>query len=99
MALIEAKGRPQLVCGKCKIILILPESLDLDERQEVARRRRAGPAATTRYLVEHHGLDLREAKAIVVHIPPTMGKCTRCRTPIPKGDISCPKCRSLNLNW
>ena len=99
MPLIEAKGRPHLLCGKCKKVLVLPDTLDSRERQEVARQRRAEPVAAMRYLTEHHGLGLREAKAIVLHIPPTIGECTRCHTPIPKGDISCSKCRSLNLNW
>jgi ribosomal protein L40E len=99
MALIEAKGRPHLLCGKCKAVLVLPDTLDMDERREVARLRRADVMAAIEYLTRHHALDSREAKAVASHIPPTAGVCTRCHTPIPKGGTACPKCRSFNLNW
>src|SRR6266851_4942155 len=98
MPLIEAKGRPHLLCGKCETVLVLPDTLDLRERQKVARLRRTDPMSAIHYLTQHHELQLREAKAILLHIPPTAGRCTRCRTMIPMGDVACPKCRSLNLN-
>lgn len=99
MPLIEAKGRPHLLCGKCHTVLVLPETLDLHERQEVARIRRADAMAAIQHLTQHHGLDLREAKAIMLHIPLRAGECSRCHTSIPGGDAVCPKCQSLNLNW
>jgi hypothetical protein len=99
MSLIEAKGRPHLLCAKCETVLVLPDSLDSRERQEVARLRRSDVMAAIEYLTQIHSLDLREAKAVASHIPPTAGECTRCHTPIPSGDSTCPRCRSLNLNW
>jgi ribosomal protein L40E len=99
MPLIEAKGRPHLFCAKCKTVLVLPDSLDSRERQELAHLRRTDVMSAIKHLTQHHALHLREAKAIASHIPPAADLCTRCHAPIPRGDTTCPKCRSVNLNW
>lgn len=91
MPLIEPKGRPYLLCDKCSTVLVLPDTLDLDERRKIASVRRTDIVAAMRYLTRHHGLDEREAKAVASRIPPTAGLCTRCHTPIGKGDVTCSK--------
>lgn len=100
MPLITAKERPHLSCKRCGTVLVLPESLDAAARREVARLRQADQAtAAIAYLRREHHLDLREAKAVTLHIPQSAGVCHHCRGPIATGDSVCSKCHCVNLNW
>jgi hypothetical protein len=100
MPLIEAKDRPHLACKRCGTVLVLPESLDVAARREAARLRQSDqPMAAIDYLRGEHYLDLREAKAVMMHIPQTAGVCHRCRGPVVAGDSVCPKCHCVSLNW
>src|SRR5262245_4982770 len=99
MILIQPKGRPHIVCPKCKTNVVWPLGLSAEEKQELADEVRSGPLNGTRWAHSRLGLDLREAKALSLHITREHGKCHRCGTAV-KGEVSvCRKCRSANLDW
>jgi tRNA(Ile2) C34 agmatinyltransferase TiaS len=46
------------------------------------------------------GIELRNAKAVEMHITRTAGVCQRCQGQLESsGQTECPKCGSLNLDW
>ena len=100
MALIEAKGRPHVICEKCKTTLVLPSSLSPKLRRKAASLRRTEKSVEAiDILNKEGGLDLREAKALVLHIPQDPGICNKCGAALEPSTEVCPKCRSINLNW
>jgi hypothetical protein len=99
MSLIEPKGRPYKVCGKCRTCIILPDSISEEDKHKVADLCHADQRMEAiRHLRMSCLPDLREAKAIVIHVTGAKGICHRCRSPL-KGNETCPKCKSLNLDW
>jgi hypothetical protein len=49
--------------------------------------------------ISRFGFDLREAKALSLHITGERGKCHRCGASV-AGEISvCSNCRSANIDW
>jgi hypothetical protein len=53
-----------------------------------------------RLLREFAGVDLRDGKALEMHVTRNQGICVRCRGPLQEpGQTECPKCGSLNLDW
>jgi hypothetical protein len=97
--LIEPKGRPHLECPKCHVCVVWPDALTLAQAAafaDVARRSRLEGA---QYAHQKLGLDLREAKALAMHVIRTKGTCHRCESQVIGPESVCAKCRSVNLNW
>jgi len=87
-------------CEKCGVSLTLPEmaASDLDKITSLVREDRHAEATT--FLRDRFALSLAAAKAIEMHITRKPGICVRCRAALTsRGQVTCHKCRSLNLNW
>jgi len=87
-------------CKRCGASFPLPELADA-ERNRVASSVRDGQhIQEIQLLRQFAGFDLRDGKAVEMHITRTRGVCVRCRGQLPiSGQTECPKCGSLNLDW
>src|SRR5258706_16361593 len=98
MSLIEPNGRPYIACPKCRTNVVWPEALSEDQKRLLAETSRKSRLEGAQFGASKLGLNLREAKALTLHISGEPGKCHRCAGPI-TGEIAiCPKCRSGNLD-
>ena len=88
---------PILECRKCLPIHV-PDDWTEDRKLEVAGLvRKFGPLqAIGRFRAP--GLDLKQAKGIVLHVSPEKGIC-RCQAELSEYEGKCPKCGRLNLDW
>jgi hypothetical protein len=91
----------ELRCNRCGATWFNPEALDSSAGHEIASLIRGGDTiAAIRRLREATGLGLRDAKAVVLHVVRTPGKCQRCDAVLVTGGlVDCPRCLSLNYNW
>ena len=87
-------------CQRCGESFRVPE-LKAAEQSEVAELARAGQIAESiRLLRQITGIEVRDANLIELHITRTPGVCNRCEEQLSAtGQIECPKCRAINLNW
>jgi|SRR5687767_6196453 len=87
-------------CKRCGASFPFPE-LPNAERERIAGAVRAGRhIEAIRLLREFTGVDLRDGKAIEMHITRTSGICVRCRGHLSAtGQTECPNCDALNLDW
>src|SRR5262245_11183783 len=87
-------------CKRCRVSFPLPE-LAAAERERVAASLREDQHIHAILLLRQMaGLNLRDAKAVEMHVTRARGICVRCRGPLPaSGQTECPKCGSLNLDW
>jgi len=60
---------------------------------------RTGVLEGMRYAHEKLRMDLREAKALALHITRTKGFCHRCGSVIQGSESVCAGCNSANLDW
>jgi hypothetical protein len=97
--LIEPKGRPHLECPKCRTCVVWPESLTPAGAAALADVVRTDTSEGARFAHQKLGLDLREAKALALHITSTKGVCHRCKSQVIGSESVCTKCRSANLDW
>ena len=88
------------LCIRCDFE-IKEANLSSSQKQEVMRLHAAGDVVkTVQYLKDSSGLDLANCKAILDHLSPVTGKCTRCANDSLAGEyVICPKCKSVNVNW
>jgi hypothetical protein len=99
MRLIEPAGRPYIECPKCKACVVLPSASTEEQRIEFASIARTDPIEAIRHARDVFNLDIREAKALTLHVTLQIGKCHRCKTPVTDKQSVCAKCRSANLDW
>lgn len=99
MPLTEARGRPHLTCGQCQTVVVWPGDLAGDVKAGIAQAARRDAVAAARAVEAKYGLDVREGKALVVHLTITPGKCHRCNSGVPHGETLCSKCHAANLDW
>jgi hypothetical protein len=87
-------------CKRCQASFPVPD-LSEPDRDRIASSVRAGQhVQATTLLRELAGLDIRDAKAVEMHITRTPGVCVRCRRQLPGlGETECPQCGSLALDW
>jgi uncharacterized paraquat-inducible protein A len=90
----------QIHCEHCGVFFNLPE-LSAEKRNRIVDLLRTNQfAEAIRLLPTSHGIELVDAKSIVYHITRKQSICHRCRTALPStGQVVCPKCKSLNLDW
>ena len=87
-------------CHRCRVSFPLPRISEAERARLVSAVRAGQHVETIQLLRELAGFDLRDGKAVEVHITRRPGICVRCRTPLPsRGQTECPKCGSLNLDW
>ena len=98
MILIEPKGRPFIACPKCRQNVVWPEALSADDKSALAQASRRSRLEGAQLAHRKYDLDLREAKALSLHISED-GRCHRCAAPVTEELSICTKCRSANLNW
>ena len=93
-------SRTTVHCKRCRASFPLPALADA-ERERVASSVREGQHIQAIQLLRQlAGVDLRDGKAVEMHITRTRGICVRCRGALPtSGRTECPKCGSLNLDW
>jgi hypothetical protein len=99
MALIEANGRPHIVCGKCRGVVVWPHSLSPEQMAELAAITRADALDGAHFAARHLGLGPRESKALALHITKQRGRCHRCNRDVSGRESLCSFCRSANLDW
>jgi hypothetical protein len=97
--IIEPRGRPHIECPKCRTCVVWPVSFSASEATAFAEITRRSTSDGARYAVEKFGLDLREAKALAIHVTRTKGVCHRCKSLVIGSESVCTKCRSVNLDW
>ena len=76
-------------------------SLSASEQSSVAELARARQVmAAMQLLHKISGIELRDAKAVEMHITRSHGICHWCSGPLEgAGQTECPKCGSLNFDW
>jgi predicted Zn-ribbon and HTH transcriptional regulator len=86
-------------CARCKTDIRIP-SLTTDQKKEIkTARKKQGMGSTLAKIREITNLDLRDSKALVIHIYEA-GHCNRCTYDKLQGENQiCPRCKSFNLNW
>jgi ribosomal protein L40E len=99
MTLIEAGGRPHLVCGQCQTVVVWPKELASAAKAAIAGIARRDPHSAAELVESRYGLDLREGKALAVHVTRNPGICHRCNSPVAGGETLCSKCHAANLDW
>jgi predicted Zn-ribbon and HTH transcriptional regulator len=88
-------------CVRCGASFSIP-IIGATEQARIASlfRRSRGPVEAIRVLRELSGMDLRDAKGTMMHVTTTPHICHRCRGPLDGAvETTCPKCKSLNLDW
>jgi uncharacterized OB-fold protein len=99
MSLIEPKDRPYIACPKCGQNVVWPEELAAHRRKELAAVSRRSRLEGVKFAHSILALDLREAKALALHVTNEGHRCHRCGSPV-VGELSvCTTCRSANLDW
>src|SRR5213593_2230627 len=98
MALIEARGRPHLTCGQCQTIVVWPGELATEAKASIAAAVRRDPVSAAQLVESRYGLDVREGKALVVHVTRSSGICHRCGSRVTHGETLCSKCHAANLD-
>jgi uncharacterized paraquat-inducible protein A len=85
-------------CARCKTDIKMP-SLTKDEKADLVILNNAkGRTLAIEQVRLKTGLDLKESKALVIHMN-KLGHCNRCDHTLLQGEnITCPKCKSFNLN-
>jgi phage FluMu protein Com len=89
-------------CEKCGADVLIPNVV-AEIRQSVSETaRRVGRIEAIIELRELVDLDLSGAKALVSHLSDAGLSCHRCHRELIEDDnqeVTCPRCRSLNLKW
>ena len=90
----------KLYCMRCKSV-VPTVALTAEEKQAVASiYRHGGPLAAIKQLTQHPGLGLLEAKSVALHLTQQPRCCHRCNyQELEAGEVLCPQCKSINLNW
>ena len=86
-------------CPRCRQTVGWPEAASALQKASIAAQARHSRIAAIRSLRPQFGMDLREAKCLVEHLPTEKGHCLRCKQPVGEGVSVCGNCRSVNLNW
>lgn len=96
---VDPRGRPHLVCPQCGMIVLLCETLDQDQRQQIAAARKEDVRQAWDLLARWLALDEGDSKPIVLHVCRQPGICHNCEQPIPRGSLMCSHCLAVNLDW
>ena len=92
-------GKAQMECPKCRTTIAWPDDLSNGQKASIAEAVRAKRLAAVQFIQSRYLPDLREAKALALHIASAGNKCHKCSGGVREGEANCPKCGSLNLNW
>lgn len=95
----EKPNHQEVKCAQCRgdFRLTLPESAE-DSLRVLRTHRNGSLVEAIRLLRESTGCGLRDAKAIMMHVPKDEGHCHRCSAPIPShGTVECQECKSMNI--
>lgn len=87
-------------CARCGGSFSIPILGAPEQARIVALRRSRGPVQAILLLRELADIDLRDAKGTMMHITAAPHLCHRCKGPLSGSvETTCPKCKSLNLDW
>jgi ribosomal protein L40E len=87
-------------CRRCKASFEFPALSDSDRVRIVDLVRRGPRFGAMQLLHRITGIELRDAKGVVMHMTLQLGICHRCHRPLPSSrQIECPKCDSLYFDW
>lgn len=99
MTLIDPANRPFIECPRCMGPIILPASPTDAQRADFAELARTDSMQAIRHARDVFDLDIREAKALTLHVTLVIGKCHRCGLAVTDRESICTKCNSVNLDW
>ena len=87
-------------CRSCDGEFIVP-ILSASDQLRVAEVARTGRSIEAMNLLRQFaGLELRDAKGVVMHVTRFPNVCHRCNGALPgSGQTECVKCGSLNFDW
>jgi hypothetical protein len=88
-----------VACEKCRQNVVWPDSLTAQDKATFAGECRSRGLEGAKLAVSRFGMDLREAKALLLHVTREPGKCHRCGTSVIAEISVCTNCRSANLDW
>jgi len=87
-------------CSRCGASFQISALSESERGAVVSLARGPGPLAAARDLSNRLGAPLADAKGLAFHLTLVRGTCHRCGKPLPStGLVTCPDCRSLNLDW
>ena len=86
-------------CPRCRQNVAWPESASASQKEAIAARARYSRIDAIKLMRPQFGMDLKEAKCLVEHLPMSKGYCLRCGQSVNDGVSVCGNCRSVNLNW
>lgn len=87
-------------CKRCRVSFPLPALPDPDRDRVASSVREGQHIQAIQLLRQLAGFDLRDGKAVEMHITRARGVCVRCGGQLPtSGQTECPRCGSLNLDW
>ena len=91
----------EVYCRRCRASFKLPLLVDPDRARIVELARSRDVMGAMRLILKQASdIDLRDAKAVEMHITYKPGICNRCTRPLPRaGQLECPNCGGLNFNW
>ena len=98
---MDSIGESNLTCERCRTQLPELAAVDALTRSLVGQHIRVHDSLEAmRELVRSSRFNLRQAKAVVMHVVQELGRCRRCSGEVGQGPFGvCPKCRSVNLSW
>jgi Zn finger protein HypA/HybF involved in hydrogenase expression len=90
----------EFICPKCISPIIVSDAINSQIKEQVALIIRNGDSRFRGIeSLRKIGIDLYEAKGIILHITSNKGECHHCKTKLKKAEENCPKCKRLNFDW
>lgn len=72
----------------------------LEEKKKLLKIRRSSVILLVKEFLDNYGIPHASAKFIASHLNTENGHCHRCDFAHLSGEnVTCPKCKSLNMNW
>jgi len=96
---VDPRGRPHLHCPQCGMVVLLCETLDREQRQQISAVRNEDAGQVRDLLARWLALDEGDAKPVFLHICREPGICHNCEQPIHRGSLMCPHCLAVTLDW
>jgi hypothetical protein len=90
-----------VTCGRCGASWATPGDTEGSAWAEVTKlARRQQTVEAIKSLRQHFGLDLKDAKGVLLHVSLRPGVCHRCGATLAGGGLTaCPGCGSLNYDY
>lgn len=87
-------------CIKCDYTLSIPDFSNYEKSKILEIMNQNSDLKVIPLIHEMTKLSMKDSKALCFHINKLTGHCHRCNYDRLVGEnVTCPKCKSLNLNW